>query len=92
MWVFGEDWFCLTNADEPVIEALITTGYLVTYTAKGRTPVARFRVTQGGMAYLDRLLINDPVSKVALNAPTTSPVGLSARAGSEGQTAPARLR
>jgi hypothetical protein len=92
MRVFCEDWFCLTNAEEPVIEALITTGYLATHTAEGRNPVSRLQVTASGMAYLDWLLINDPISKGVLNATPTSPVALSTRASSEGQTAAARRR
>lgn len=63
MRVFCEDWFCLTASDEPVIEALITTGYLATQLAAGRTPPLRLRLTPDGMAYLDWLLINDPISK-----------------------------
>lgn len=68
MRVFCEDWFCLTISDEPVIETLLTTGYLAMHQPQGLSRVPRLKLTPGGIAYLDWLLINDPISTAGQDA------------------------
>lgn len=55
MRVFCEDWVCLTSPDEPVIEKLMTTGYLTMAPTQGGTPVPRLKVTPEGITYLAAL-------------------------------------
>lgn len=58
MRVVSGDWFCLTNADDQSIEAMITTGHLALKCSPGGRPHAELAVTQVGMNYL-RWLISD---------------------------------